>query len=100
MIYLYKNYEKMYTIKLSTRYKKEFKKLSRNIKILKELYFVISKLQNWSPLDIKYKDHKLQWDWEWCRECHISPDLLLIYEIDNRELTLYLLRLNSHSEIF
>jgi len=45
MTYLSLNSEKMYTIKLSTKYRREFKKLEKNIKVLKELYFVISKLQ-------------------------------------------------------
>lgn len=74
--------------------------MSKDIKTLKELYFVLNKLQKWKSLSEKYKDHKLAWDWEWCRECHIKPDLLLVYEIDKWELILYLLRLNSHSEIF
>jgi mRNA interferase YafQ len=47
----------------------------------------------------KYKDHKLTGEWEGCRECHVRPDLLLIYEKPDEE-TLKLVRLGSHSELF
>ena len=61
---------------------------------------VLDKLQNWKSLEKKYKDHDLKWIYKWFRECHIKPDFLLVYEIDNNELLLILLRLWSHSEIF
>jgi mRNA interferase YafQ len=51
------------------------------------------------PLDARYRDHDLTGDWSGYRECHIKPDLLLIYrrEGDDR---LILARLGSHSELF
>ena len=45
------------------------------------------------------KDHKLTGEWEGCRECHVKPDLLLIYEKPDDE-TLKLVRLGSHTELF
>jgi len=94
------NFERMYTIKLSTKYRKDFKKFDKDINVLKELYFIIKELQNWNILPEKYKDHKLKWKFSNYRECHILPDLLLVYEINKGELNLYLLRLWTHSEIF
>ena len=51
------------------------------------------------PLEARYRDHDLTGDWSGYRECHIKPDLLLIYrkEGDDR---LILARLGSHSELF
>lgn len=54
----------------------------------------------WEKLPIKYKDHALKWEYIWARECHIKPDLLLIYKIENWELELLLLRMWSHSDLF
>lgn len=52
-----------------------------------------------APLPAKYQDHKLTGEWEGFRECHLKPDLLLIYEKLDDE-TLWLARLGSHSELF
>ncbi len=46
------------------------------------------------------KDHALSGDYIGCRECHITPDWLLVYEVDNGELILYLTRTGSHSDLF
>ncbi|MDN5127737.1 type II toxin-antitoxin system YafQ family toxin, partial [Aliarcobacter butzleri] len=68
-----------------------------NKNILKE---VIIKLANNEILEEKYKDHKLIGDYLGCRECHIKPDLLLIYRIDNQVLELALVRIGNHSDLF
>lgn len=59
---------------------------------------VIRKLAQGKSLDPKYKDHSLSGNWKNFRECHIKPDLLLIYQIKND--TLYLVRLGSHGNLF
>lgn len=51
------------------------------------------------PLDARYRDHDLSGDWAGYRECHIKPDLLLIYRKSDAD-TLRLARLGSHSELF
>lgn len=51
------------------------------------------------PLDVRYRDHDLSGDWAGYRECHIKPDLLLIYRKSDAD-TLRLARLGSHSELF
>lgn len=88
----------IYQIFRTTSFKKDYKKLSqKNKNILKE---VIIKLANNEILEEKYKDHKLIGDYLGCRECHVKPDLLLIYRIDNQVLELALVRIGNHSDLF
>lgn len=88
----------MYQIFRTISFKKDYKKLSqKNKNILKE---VIIKLANNEILEEKYKDHKLIGDYLGCRECHVKPDLLLIYRIDNQVLELALVRIGNHSDLF
>jgi mRNA interferase YafQ len=51
------------------------------------------------PLDVRYRDHPLSGVYTGCRECHLKPDLLLVYAKPD-SATLRLLRLGSHSELF
>lgn len=60
---------------------------------------VIHTLGTGGILPEKYKDHALIGNWIGCRECHIRPDFLLIYKIDDSN-TVTLARLGSHSELF
>ena len=46
------------------------------------------------------RNHKLKNKFHDCMECHIKPDLLLIYSVDNNKKEIYLYRLGSHSELF
>ena len=88
----------MYQIFRTSSFKKDYKKLSqKNKDLLKE---VIIKLVNNESLEEKYKDHKLIGDYLGCKECHIKPDLLLIYRIENQILELSLIRVGKHSELF
>lgn len=92
----------MLNISYTVKFKKEFKKLKSNLSFddLHEFFIVISKLQTKTPLDRKYNDHQLAGDYSDCRDCHIKPDLLLIYNIDDKENELTLMRFNTHSELF
>ena len=79
-------------------FKKDYKKLSNTNKtLLKE---IIIKLQMKEKLEKKYKDHKLIGNYSNCRECHIKPDLLLIYKINDNILELGLVRVGNHSDLF
>ena len=88
----------MYSIFRTTSFKKDFKKLNKNDK--DALKPVLIELQQGNKLDSKFKDHKLIGNYSNCRECHIKPDLLLIYRIDNNILELALTRVGNHSELF
>ena len=88
----------MYLIFRVGGFKKDYKKLSNTSKtLLKE---VVANLAIGNQLDTKYKDHKLVGNFVNCRECHIKPDLLLIYKIDKDMLKLSLVRVGSHSKLF
>ena len=79
-------------------YKRESKGQYRTI-LDDELQVVLSALVNDLPLDDRYRDHDLSNNWSGYRECHIKPDLLLIYRKHDNDL-LRLARLGSHSELF
>lgn len=61
---------------------------------------VVDTLASGEALDEKYRDHPLSGNYAGCRECHITPDWLLIYEIDGTKLLLYLTRTGTHSDLF
>ena len=89
----------MIEINYSSQFKKDFKKVKTlPLAELKMIFDVISKLEVGSSLEEKYKDHKLSGNRVNFRECHIKPDLLLIYKRTANELLLA--RLGSHSELF
>lgn len=86
----------MRTIERSSAFKRDFKK---NGEIDERLIEVLYKLITDEPLNEKYRDHNLAGNWQSYRECHIRPDLLLIYKKTD-DNTLRLARLGSHSELF
>jgi mRNA interferase YafQ len=59
----------------------------------------VSLLAEDKPLSEKNRDHNLSGQWDDCRECHLKPDLLLVYRKPDREV-LQLVRMGSHSELF
>lgn len=86
----------MRTLDRSTAFKRDFKKHGD---IDAALVDVLYKLIHDEQLPEKYRDHALSGDWFGYRECHVKPDLLLIYKKDDED-TLRLARLGSHSELF
>ena len=89
-----------YKIIPSSRFKKDLKQLDRRGWNLNLLSDTIKLLSEGTALPPKYKDHKLSGDFLGCRECHITPDWILIYEVRNDVLMLYLTRTGTHSDIF
>ena len=89
-----------YIIKPTSQFKKDLKKMKKQHKNLNLLTEIINNLANAVPLPEKNRDHELSGYFKGCRECHIQPDWLLIYEINNNELILYLTRTGSHSDLF
>ena len=85
-------------IKLSSSFKRNVEVCRMRGYDLAILYKLISKLSKYEKLESKYRDHKLQGDFAECRECHIEPDLLLIYRIHGN--ILYLIRTGTHSDLF
>ena len=89
-----------YVIKNTTQFKKDLKLIQKQGKNLSLLSDVIKQLADDKTLEDKYKDHALSGSFAGCRECHITPDWLLIYEKSETELILYLTRTGSHSNLF
>ena len=89
-----------YEIKFTSQFKKDLKLAKRQGKDVDELFKVVEKLSLGKQLDAKYKDHSLSGDFKGCRECHVTPDWLLIYEVFEDTLVLILYRAGSHSELF
>ena len=87
-------------VKFSNRFKSDLKLAKKQNKNLDKLFLIIEKLANLEKLDDKYKDHSLIGEYKGLRECHIEPDWLLIYYVENNTLTLVLSRLDSHSDLF
>jgi mRNA interferase YafQ len=67
---------------------------------MNKLIVVINSLLTGEKLAAKYYDHTLSGLYKDCHECHIEPDWLLIYRVDNNELELILMRTGSHSSLF
>jgi len=90
----------MLTIKFHSAFKKDYKRIVKRGCDISKLEKVINLLADEKSLPEKYKDHQLTGEFSGCRECHIEPDWLLIYEIDRGELLLLLTRTGSHSDLF
>jgi len=92
----------MRTIEWTNAFKRDFKKtlsIPKLRNLAPVLEQIIFELANDQALADKHRDHTLSGDFTNHRECHIKPDLLLIYKKPD-ELTLRLVRLGSHSELF
>lgn len=89
-----------YTIRTTTQFKKDLKTMQNRGYDLHLLTEIIELLANGQQLPAKNRDHSLSGNFVGCRECHITPDWLLIYEITEKELFLYLTRTGTHSDLF
>ena len=89
-----------YTLKPTTQFKRDLKKAQKQNKNLDLLNKVLQQLADGIPLPEKNRDHALTGNYAGCRECHIQPDWLLIYENAEETLFLYLTRTGSHNELF
>ena len=88
----------MLEVRVTNRFKKEVKKAARQQKDMRKLSVVVDLLQAEEPLPEHNRDHALTGNYVGNRECHISPDWLLIYQTTETELIL--VRTGSHSELF
>lgn len=90
----------MYKLKFTTAFKKAYKKSQKRGLDIRKLDFVIEELRQGHALPTKYRDHALTGNFADLRECHIQPDWLLVYRIENDILTLTLVDTGSHADIF
>ena len=87
-----------YKIFLTTRFKKDAKKLSEQDR--QATIEIIDRLAAGETLEPKYKDHPLTGTLKGYRDCHVKPDLVLIYKIEDDILLLSAYRISSHSNLF
>lgn len=90
----------MFELKTTSAFRKDLKKLRKRGANLNKLDFVLTKLLNGEILEERFKDHALIGNYIGFRECHIEPDFLLIYCVDNNKLILTAVRVGSHSDLF
>lgn len=88
----------MREVSLTSQFKRDYKKRGREKGIIALLELTIDRLVSGKTLDAKFRDHPLKGGYAGCRECHLKPDVLLIYVQTGDELRL--VRLGSHSELF
>lgn len=89
-----------YVVKPTSQFKRDLKRAKKrgyNIALITE---VIKKLAQGEELSPENMDHQLSGKLAKYRECHITPDWLLMYEIDDIYLYLYLARTGTHSDLF
>ena len=89
----------MLTVKFTTAYKKSYKLMKKRGKNLSLLEEVIDTLRQGKALEERFRDHESKGNLKGFRECHIQPDWLLIYLIENDILTLTLVDTGSHSDL-
>ena len=90
----------MYAIKTTAQFRRDLKTVEKrgyNIALLTE---VIKKIAAGETLDKRYSDHSLKGRYAGYRECHVSPDWLLIYKMSDNTLILGLTRTGTHSDLF
>ena len=90
----------MLEIVSSNRFKRDLKvaiKRGYRISLLED---VVNRLAMRESLEERYRDHLLSGDYDGFRECHITPDWLLVYQVRENELVLFLSRTGTHSDLF
>lgn len=86
--------------KYSKKFKKDIKKFEHQRAVMLALREVIESILQTQPLEEKYCNHSLVGNWIGHKECHIKPDILLIYKLEENDEYLFLERLGSHSDLF
>ncbi len=88
----------MRTIRRTSQFKRDVKRMKRRGRDLEEFKKVIGNLAGGRELEPKYRDHMLVGGYRGTRECHIAPDWLLIYELGGSEIVL--IRTGTHTDLF
>ncbi len=90
----------MYKLFVSRQFTRDLRLARKRGLDVSKLNEIVTKLQNSQKLPPKNKDHNLVGDYKGCRECHITPDWLLIYSIRSEINLLSLVRTGTHSDLF
>lgn len=90
----------MLQLATTTQFRKDYKRIRKRGYDTDLLKQVLDRLISEESLDLRYRDHSLSGNYSGFRECHIQPDWLLIYRIDNDQLILTASRTGTHSDLF
>lgn len=90
----------MLTVDYSGKFKRELKLMEKRGLDMRKIYEVMVNLQNEVPLSPNYKEHQLRGNYKGFIECHIEPDWLLIYQINQEAAELYFARTGTHVDLF
>ena len=88
-----------YKVDFTTAFSKDLKRIKKrgyNLSLINE---IVTQLADGKPLPEKCKDHPLTGNWKGFRDCHITPDWVLVYRIYNNKLLLVLTRTGTHSDL-
>ena len=89
-----------YALDRTSAFKRDYKRVQRRHLPISKLQEVVAKLANGEPLSPANREHALTGDWANHRECHITSDWLLIYQVKENVLVLELTRTGSHSVLY
>lgn len=89
-----------YHLEYTSQFKKSYKKMAKRGLKKEELKIVVEKLRSGEKLEKKYRDHILRGRYKGFHECHIRPDWLLVYNIQEDVLILTLVDTGSHADLF
>ncbi len=87
-----------YRIRRAKQFKKDVKRMLKRGKELEQVLVVVQELAEGRPLAKQYSDHPLKGQYTGKRDCHLAPDWILIYAVEDDELILY--RTGSHADLF
>jgi mRNA interferase YafQ len=84
----------------ATQFRKDYKRCQKRGYVMQKLIDVMSDLENEIPLSPQLKEHPLLGEYAGSLECHLEPDWLAIYEIDDEIKEVYFVRTGTHSDLF
>lgn len=91
----------MYLIRATRKYRKAYRRILKRGEVGEdEIAIIVDSLAAGETLDQRFRDHKLTGEFTGSRECHIRPDLLLVYEKHDDILVLLLIDIGSHDDVF
>ena len=91
----------MYKLYYSRKFKRDYKRIKKNSNFkLNKFEIILDILIDTGDLGNQFKNHRLKGIFQNCFDCHIQPDVLLVYKIYHEEKIINLLRIGSHSNLF
>ena len=89
-----------YSIKFTNQFKRDLKLAKKQSKDIDKLFEIIEILADGNQLPAKYRDHELTGNYKDTRECHIEPDWLLIYRVEDDRLIIVATETGTHADLF